>query len=144
MSTEAATVVWEDPPSTKSGPRRRIWAERLAPLRGRPGAWARIVSEKPDGLWGQGVMSHLKNGSTPGVNPSEYEFCIRSTSASAPRSGEVPSRFALYARFIEPELSIPPEVIPPAARERFTEFQRPSWTETSGRAAADLARQEGR
>jgi hypothetical protein len=37
-------IVWQDPPPKAS---TSVWAERLAPLRERPGEWARIREAQP-------------------------------------------------------------------------------------------------
>lgn len=37
-------IVWQDPPPKTT---TSVWAERLAPLRERPGQWARIRESEP-------------------------------------------------------------------------------------------------
>jgi hypothetical protein len=79
----ATDFIWEEPPPK---PSRSIWAERLAPLKERPGQWALIETgslSRVTGLRSRlGRLAALENA---------YEFRTHKTS---PESGK------LYARHV--------------------------------------------
>jgi hypothetical protein len=59
-------IVWEDPPVNVAG-RKGVWIERLAPLRDRPGEWAKF----PD--TNAGLAHNIKSGRLVGVEAGEFE-----------------------------------------------------------------------
>lgn len=83
-------LVWEEPPVTTSGGNRPLeWPARLAPLRERPGQWAR-VSKHLNGPAASSTANDLRKGRRPGVDPAEFEFTGRTIDGEG----------YVYARFI--------------------------------------------
>lgn len=95
------TLVWEDPPErpqrAEGGPPNKgIWVQRLAPLKERPGQWARVYY----GPYGtaSGSASGLRRGKFHGINtPGEqyWEFESRKDPINTDRG-------SMYARYVGP------------------------------------------
>lgn len=76
-------IVWEDPP-TKS--RYGAWAERLAPLRERPGEWAKF------GKANSSTVTNINRGRLSGITAGDYE----ARGVDQQRNGEC----TLYVRYL--------------------------------------------
>lgn len=79
-------IVWEDPPLSHAGPTGPRWADRLAPLRERPGEWANLGRHNPN------YVTQINQGSLTGIEPGEFEAVGRRSSGDGKRD--------LYVRYI--------------------------------------------
>lgn len=94
--------VWEAPPDVQGGPRAgTVWERRLAPLRNRPGQWARVTDTK-NSHSAYSVVANLRLGRTQ--CPPGFEF-------KGGRHPDDPNRGAIWARYVGPT---PPEDTTPA------------------------------
>lgn len=72
MNDDETEIKWEAPPSSRAGA-RRAWADRLAPLRDRPGEWANVGRN-----W-QALASNITRGRIAGIPAGEYEAVARNS-----------------------------------------------------------------
>lgn len=61
-------IVWEDPPeSPHGGGSGRVWADRLAPLRERPGQWANLGRRQSS------TITQIRQGRYAGIAAGDFE-----------------------------------------------------------------------
>lgn len=83
-------IVWEDPgPSGKKRSPDGCWRDLLAPLRDRPGEWARV---KTGGHTVRAEGSNIKRGDYLGIEKGEFEAVTRQTDQD--------HEWALYVRYV--------------------------------------------
>lgn len=83
-------ITWTDPPTNPRGGRRRVWETRLAPLRERPGQWARL--DDCQGKRAYNVGQQLRKGGFAGIDPTEFEAISRTVDGTV----------YLFVRYIGP------------------------------------------
>lgn len=83
-------IVWEEPPQAKSGRAEAgKYVSLLAPLRDRPGQWAKLP-----GFYGLGITTRINKGLVSGIVAGDYQATAR------PVSGSKPTQYAVWVRFI--------------------------------------------
>ena len=81
-------IVWEDPPTTTRAPSHHgVWAERLAPLRDRPGEWAKV------GRVHSATALKIKRGQMLGIPAGEFEATLRDVDRTE-------NKGTLYVRYV--------------------------------------------
>lgn len=81
-------LTWEDPPVRKHGKgRRRVWEERLAPLRDHPGRWANVGKHHAT------VVAYINTGRCAGIRAGEFEATARGIDRATMQAD-------IYVRFV--------------------------------------------
>jgi hypothetical protein len=80
-------IVWEDPPPAMSGGHRLVWADRLAPLRERPGEWANL------GEHNTSIAVRIRQGRAGSCAPGEFEATVRHADSGRGRG-------TIYVRYV--------------------------------------------
>ena len=85
----AADLTYETPPKDRRGAKGGKWADLLAPLRERPGDWARIPGEHVNA-----VVTQIKRGTYKGISAGEFDATSRRV------EGSEPARFRIWVRYV--------------------------------------------